>query len=265
MNKSLSFPLISELPKLLDASDWEWQTPPPRDDGLGMPPWWWIGTDRSGRRWLVKMSNGFCAYREHVFASLAQRLGISCQSSTYLFILSEKAEPRLHTRCSEPYQLAIWLMEEHAPQSCSTTCALSEVIGKYTDYSAIKRAGVSGIAHFEDLVRGDVLGHLCGQFETHGHFVTCDHEYVVIDNELMFAETPGLNGCHWHDNDAARLLITEVCQDLFSVGDRELQEIATIPNGFTILHGRDLYDDLLAAKAEASKYLDLFDEPSKRK
>ena len=80
MNGLRSFPSISELPKLLDASDWEWQRPPLRDDGMGMDANWWIGTDREGRRWLVKMTNGFYAYREHVFASLAQRLGISCQS-----------------------------------------------------------------------------------------------------------------------------------------------------------------------------------------
>jgi hypothetical protein len=90
MNERRSFPLISELPKLLDASDWKWQKPPQRHSGMGMSPEWWIGADRGGRKWLVKMRNGFYAYREHVFASLAQRLRISCLSSAYLLIGSEK-------------------------------------------------------------------------------------------------------------------------------------------------------------------------------
>ena len=41
-----------------------------------MDPDWWIGTDLEGRQWLVKMKGSFYAYREHVFASLAQRAGI---------------------------------------------------------------------------------------------------------------------------------------------------------------------------------------------
>lgn len=260
MNERRSFPLISQLPKLLDASDWSWQKPPQREGRFGMSPEWWIGRDREGRKWLVKMRNGFYAYREHVFASLAQRLGISCQSSAYLLIESEEAEPRLHTRCSEPWQLALCLMDEHATQPCSAACVMSDIFGKATDFAAIRHAQVSGIAHFEDLVRGDALGYLCGQFEPHGHFFTRDHEYVVIDNECMFAGTPGLNGCHWHECDAARQLIIEVCRGLVHTTDQELHELAAIPEGYTISNGRDLCDDLRGAKAAAVEYLDLFDD-----
>lgn len=205
------------------------------------------------------MTGSFYAYREHVFASLAQRLGISCQSSVYILIPSETAKPRLHTRCSEAWQLALWLMEEHEAKPCSGKCALSGVMGQGLDLQAIRRASHLGIACFEDLVRGDALGYLCGQFEPHGHFFTPDHEYVVIDNECMFAGRPGLNGCHWHKCDAARRLIIEVCRGLVSLTDQELREIAAIPEDFTLSHGRDLYDDLGNAKAVAAEYLDLFD------
>ena len=221
---------------------------------------WWIGTDREGRNWLVKMTGSFYAYREHVFASLAQRLGISCQSSTYLLIQSEKAEPRLRSRCSEPYQLGLWLMDEHAAQPCSAICPWAEIHDREIDFATIRRSSVSGVAHFEDLVRGDVLGYLCGQFEPHGDFFLRNHEYVVIDNECMFSGSPCLNSCHWHECYDARPLLIEVCRGLARIGDEELRDFATVPEGYAILNGRDLYDDLRASKAAASEYLDLFDK-----
>ena len=188
---------------------------------------WWIGTDREGRRWLVKMTGSSYAYREHVFALLAQRLGISCQSSTYLLVRSENAEPRLCTRCSEPYQLALWSMDEHSSQPCSWTCPLADIRGKGIDFATIKRLSVSGLASFEDLVRGDVLGYLCGQFEPHGHFFLQNHEYVVIDNECMFAGSPCLHSCHWHECYNARTLLIDVCRGSVRM---EMKKITILPS-----------------------------------
>ena len=254
------FPLNSELPKLIDCSDWMWQKPPRSENWIGMKPDWWVGTDADGGRWLVKMTGGTSGYREHVFTSLAQRLGISCQSSAYLLIASEKAEPRLHTQGSEPYQLALWLMDEHADQPCSADCVCADIFGKDMDFPAIRRASTAGIAFIEDLVRADVLGHLCGQDEPHDHFLTCNHEYVSIDHELMFVREPGLNGCHWHDCKTARPVMLEVCRNLERIEDHELLEFTTIPNGYVISGGRNVHDDLLRAKAAAIEYLELFDD-----
>ena len=79
-----SFPAIVNLPVHVVATNWNWSRPEPkRNMAFGLKPEWWIGTDDVGRRWVVKMSGSDCAYREHVFAALAQRLDISCQSSMY--------------------------------------------------------------------------------------------------------------------------------------------------------------------------------------
>jgi len=256
-----SFPKIRELPQLIDASDWVWQKPSLHDDKARIKAEWWIGTDSDGTKWLLKMTGGFYAYREHVFASLAQRIGISCQSSAYVLIGSESAEPRSQTEFSEPFQLAIWLMDEHADKPCSLTCPWSiySATCRNGDYLNIHQASTDGVSYFDDLMRGDVLGYLCGQFEPHDHFLTSQHEYVVIDNELMFAAERGvkrsLNGCRWLKFDAAGSLVTEVCRNFVQITDKELHEIAEIPKGYSISNGRNLYHDLRAAKAAASDYL----------
>ena len=254
------FPRNSELPQLIDCSDWVWQKPPRRQNCSGMKPEWWIGTDADGGRWLVKMRDGTFGYREHVFTSLAQRLGISCQSSAYVLIASEKAEPRLHTLDSEPYQLALWLMDEHTNQPCSADCCCAHFFGKNMDFPAIRRASTAGIAFIEDLVRADMLGHLCGQDEPHDHFLTCNHEYVSIDHERMFVREPSLNSCHWHDCESARPVILEVCRNFVLVGDDELLEFAKLPGGYMVSGRENLYADLIHAKTVATDYLDLFEE-----
>ena len=234
------------------SSGWRWRKPAPRDHWMGMDPDWWIGTDAEGRRWLVKMKGSFYAYREHVFASLAQQIGISCQSSTYLLIPSENVEPRRYTRNSEAYQLAIWLMDEHGAQSCSPTCPLATFF-RQQRFRRIVSTRDLGIADIDDSARGDVLGHLCGQFEPHGHFFTRDHEYVVIDNECMFAEKPSLRQCRWVQNVDDRPMVREVCQSLVDISDEELRTITAVPADYAILSGRNLFDDLCAAKAAVSK------------
>ena len=54
MNGLRSFPLIRELRKLLDASDWGWQKPSAAEvTGPGMDPDWWIGLTAKGETgWL---------------------------------------------------------------------------------------------------------------------------------------------------------------------------------------------------------------------
>lgn len=237
------------------GSDWIWQKPPVREGWLGADPDWWIGTDTNNCKWIVKMTGGFYAYREHVFASLAQRLGMSCQSSAYLIIPSADAEPRRSTRNSEPYQLAIWLMNEHGAEPCSADCPLKLL--NQANFHKMHDAD-SKIPHIGDAARADVLGHLCGQFEPHGHFFTVDHEYVVIDNEGMFADPPSLRECRWIEQLEDRSMVAGVCRDLVDVSDTELQSIAAIPQDYVLLTGHEVFEDLRAAKDAASEYLDLF-------
>jgi hypothetical protein len=130
------------------------------------------------------------------------------------------------------------------------------------NFQEINKARDSGISCFDDLVRGDILGHLCGQLEPHGHFITRHHEYVVIDNECMFAQAPCLNEYQWLDVEGIRPVIIGVCRGLVGVPAAELRSLASVPNGYTVANGRDLYDDLCAAKAAANEYLAIFDEGS---
>jgi hypothetical protein len=153
-------------------------------------------------------------------------------------------------------------MEEHAPHPCTAECILSDIIGKEIDFAAIERGCASGILCFKDLVRGDVLGHLCGQHEPHDSFFTRDHEYVVIDNECMFSTESSLHECHWHDYDTAHPVIIEVCRGLSTITDQEFREMATLPEGYVISNGFDLYDLLLAARAASEEYLYLFNDAS---
>jgi hypothetical protein len=150
-------------------------------------------------------------------------------------------------------------MDEHGAQSCSATCPLASFF-RQQSFRGIRDAGDLGIAYIEDAARADVLGHLCGQFEPHGDFFTRDHEYVVIDNECMFAEKPFLRQCRWLENADDRPMVKDVCQRVVDATDAELRTIAAVPTGYDILNGRDLFDDLCAAKVAAAEYLDIFEE-----
>jgi hypothetical protein len=224
----------------------------------GMKPAWRIGVDRESRKWLVKMTGSFYGYREHVFASLAQRLGLSCQSSTYLLIDQNNKNIHRESGNAERFQLAVWLMDEHARQPCSPTCPFQEAYGKQVDFQSIMRARDSGLTHFDDLIRGEILGHLCGQLEPHGDFITSDHEYVMIDNECMFHDDkPCLSACEWNGK-KTRPIVIGVCKSLVNVHEDELRSIATVPDGYTVTKGRNLYDDLCAAKTAANEYIERY-------
>lgn len=251
-------PKIVDLPRLLVASEWKWRRPA-GDEARNLKQDWWIGTDPQSRQWLIKMTGSSYAHREQVFARLAQRLGISCQSSTYVVIENDSVLQR-PSGDAEPYQLAIWLMEQHEGRACSPSCVCSAAINRRLSFDDIVRAKNAGLAYFDDMVRGDVLGHLCGQFEPHGRFFTRNHEYVVIDNECMFHDQPCLNQYSRLDEPGVRPVIIELCRKFVSLGDDELRAIVAIPKNYAISPGRDLFEAVLSARAAAGEYLELFDE-----
>jgi hypothetical protein len=200
------------------------------------------------------MTGSFCSYREHVFSSLAQRLGISCQSSAYVIVQPDALPPRDSYKHLDRCQLAISLIEEHFEEPCSPDCVMKEVIGKSMSFDDIDRLSAKGVSHFKDWVCGDALGHLCGQFEPHDHLFTKDHQYVVIDNELMFAGSPCLEECSWWEEENARPLIAALCRKFVELSDDELRAMATIPEGYSVLGGRDLYGDLQQAQQSAMAF-----------
>jgi hypothetical protein len=120
----MTFPLSRSLPLLLHACDWIWQ--PPSTDLR-----FWLGEDAENGRWLVKMRGGFYGVRERAFSIIAQALGISCQSSTFLKIprkrsRSSASSPDIRS-AEDSYQLAILFLEEHANHYCGHGCALEEL------------------------------------------------------------------------------------------------------------------------------------------
>jgi hypothetical protein len=73
----------------------------------------------------------------------------------------------------------------------------------------------------------------------------------------MFAGSPCLNDCHWHDCHEARPLLIEVCRGLVRIGDEELYDFTKVPEGYVVSYRRNLYNDLRKAKEVASEYLEL--------
>jgi hypothetical protein len=111
-------PNLIDLPHQLVADDWQW-----RPFKRGLHGQSWIGTDEHGRDWLVKMTGSFFALRERVFDSIAQALGLSCQSCVFL-TLPEHAEPLRHAKDAEVYQGAITFIQKHKSKPCWTDCEL---------------------------------------------------------------------------------------------------------------------------------------------
>lgn len=248
-----AFPAISDLPTLFDATNWSWHSPPGHNRHIGIKPEWWIGTDETGTRWLVKMRGSSMAHREHVFAALAQRLNISCQSSSYLLMPSHDSVPRIHSPDSEDHQLALVLLEEHEPISCSSQCLLSTVWGKTLTDKVMQSAELVGSSNYLDLVRGSALGFMCGQSEPSDFIITPDHDYVVIDNEMMFGCGSCLLDCEWFKTSSRQSVVEELCLRLVEIPDEDLAKIATPPANYPV--SDDLEIHLLAAKEGAARYL----------
>lgn len=126
------------------------------------------------------------------------------------------------------------------------------------DLTEMAHAAKSGLANIHDSLRGDVIGHLCGQSEPHGHFVTRAHEYVIIDNECMFADSPSLRECHWVKQQDAQPLILEVCRGVASLSDEELATLSSLPAGYDLFNAPDAPSMLRLARIAALEYVDLF-------
>jgi hypothetical protein len=222
------FPLIAELPALLVANEWCWEPCSFRGECV-------IGIDPESRRWLVQIRGSQRAYQEHVFARLAQHLGISCQSSVLLQIPSSNFPPLDDTLNNDTSQLAIWLMEEHDSGNCAASCLFKDGLAKSTaSESDLLQWLNSGLPHVVDLVKGDLLGYLCGGAEKPDRFWTADHQYVVIDNERMFECEPNLSACPWMDWSTGRNLAKELLECLASIPDEELCRMAELPSGYVV-------------------------------
>ena len=230
----MSFPPINELPPVLRTSGWSWEpyvTP-------SFPSYdFWVGSDPAGRRWLTKLHGDFYAYREIVFARLAQRMGWSCQSSTFM-VLDERSaehlgvpENRLHA--------AHWFLEEHPHKACSGNCPMANLYGH--PINTVDDLVGSGVKHIEDWPKSEVAAALFGANEPPGRLFTITHEFVIIDSEQMFSTGPtDVTMTSWwdkHDGSpclSGRQLTLEVCSSVGRLSDNDLAEALAIPNGVRI-------------------------------
>jgi len=201
----------------------------------------WIGTDRDGHDWLVKLRGGFRAYRERAFGIMAQHLGISCQSATFLTLAPDSA-PLQQTPTAEPIQGAIRFLREHKPGDCGETCPLRDLNAAFEaadDNVAVLRG--SSIDHAIDWVRGEMLGYLCDMHEPPGRLFTTAHEFVQVDNELMFTNgSADLRECHWLKRESgawSEAGIDEalrLCAAVANLPESVLARAAEIPDGFPV-------------------------------
>jgi hypothetical protein len=256
MSDTNSFPTITDLPSYVVAADWTWDRPKPRSDPYhGCSSDWWIGTDNAGRRWVVKMRGSNYAYREHVFSALAQRLGIACQSSVYL-VIPPKAPPLLNTINSESYQLALWFFEEHRRPCLQENCPLNLLSISLDTEADIEKYISCGVLNAIDRLNGEILGYLCGQHEPPGLLYTKSHEFIQVDNELMFSEDPvDLQNCEWLRFSIGKQCAATVCKKLSEIDDSELLNFSKVPQDYWVHDENEVPRRLIAAKRAAIAHL----------
>lgn len=250
-----SFPLMSELPRVIDTTDWIWE----RFNATVTPSCnFWIGIDHEGSRWLTKLRGVNRAYREIVFAQLAQAMGWSCQSSVFMRIDRRSAQ-KLGVQEGEVHA-AHWFLDEHPRLPCSLVCALDFFSGKKID--ALEDLLGSTIAHLMDWPKSEFAAYLFGGTEIPGGLFTAEHEFVIIDSELMFASQPcEFETCRWWNEPSGqpsrsgRALAFDVCNDLLSLSEREIREALTIPVGIDIPDSEIIGSRLRASRNYAAEKL----------
>jgi hypothetical protein len=228
-----SFPLISDLPDVIDTRGWQWShfTAPVAPSSN-----FWVGVDREGNRWLTKLRGDFYAYREIVFGRLAQRMKWSCQSSVFIRIDADSAKV-LMTEVGEIHA-AHWFMDEHVHPPCGDSCSLLPLLNQGVEF--VEDLNGLSISHILDWPKSELAACLFGGNEPPGRLFTKFHEFVIIDSELMFASSPASFACTtwWGEQHAPRQsaiqLAKEVCSDFLSIGLSGLQSALLVPRCISV-------------------------------
>lgn len=219
-----SFPKIQDVPPLLSTVSWAWEryrTPtfPSRD--------FWIGTDLSGNLWLTKLKGGFYGYRELVFGRLAQRIGWSCQTSTFAE-LDDEAVQILGKPNMERFHAVHWFMPEHPPRKCTHNCPMSFLLDR--SISSIDDLTGSEILHLLDWPKSEFAACLFGGNEPPDRLFTLAHEFVIIDSEMMFASKPSaVSGTRWWNSPdetpsiRGQQVALEVCSEVAALAESEIE------------------------------------------
>jgi hypothetical protein len=250
-----SFPLMAELPKSMDTTGWSWvqiSKSGHASDGF------WIGTDPQGNRWLTKLRGSFYAYREIVFAQLAQNMGWSCQSSVFIRLDAESA--RNLGRKANEIHAAHWFLEEHPHPPCRAGCALQPLAGH--EVRAPNDLLFPEIAGLIDWPKSEIAAYVFGGNEPPGRLFTLSHELVVIDSEQMFSTSPcDFSNSSWlqqEDGEASPSglrMAKQVCQDISGLTPAAIQLALTIPPGFSIELGWPIASYIHAGIQFATDYV----------
>jgi hypothetical protein len=213
-----------------------------------------IGIDHESTRWLVPIRGSIKAHQEHVFSLLAQRLGISCQSSVYLHIPATNRPAMEDTVNEECSQLAICLIDEHPKQKCGEDCPLGEFKNSIETEDQLDQFVNSGLPHVGDFVNGDILSYLCGGAEKNDRLWTIAHEYVLIDNERMFECEANLEECWWMKFPTGEKLACEISRRLTLISDNELRAMTKLPDTYHLNTSKDYGECLIRTKQLAGTF-----------
>jgi hypothetical protein len=254
------FPKIDKLPVLLFSNRrWRWRK-------FELRPEFWVAVDEQDRSWLVKMTGKRYSVREHIFAVLAQKVGLCAQSSTYLLLRNTdppRHDPRQDTG---KHQLAIWIVEEHAQRRCRNRCQYLSPRTVINDdwWQLWLRSGVRNPWHWFEL---QVLGLICGQHEPSGGIVTKGHVIVGFDNEQMFGGWPferrkwshnavrEINENIWVTLPKGPQRIRSLCKRVMKRSDSQLDEIVAVPKGYRAKSVAGGYRKWLAQARSTAAYL----------
>jgi hypothetical protein len=82
-----------------------------------------------------------------------------------------------------------------------------------------------------------------------------EHEFVQIDNELMFSSGPvNLEDCRWLRFRIGLQCAENICEGLSKISDAELLHLAEIPKGYVVSRKNNIRRRLLAARGAADNY-----------
>lgn len=249
-----SFPRMQDLPPVVDTNGWRWEqyrTP-------SFPSYnFWRGFDQDGTRWLTKLRGDFYAYREIVFARLAQKMGWSCQSSVFMK-LDVKSGKELGVPAG--VHAAHWFLEEHPSVACGPECPKEGLRGR--QIHTVDDLADSGIHHIMDWPKSQIAACLFGGNEPPDRLLTTAHELVIIDSEQMFStdpcdirETAWWNDRNGSPSESGRRLTLEVCRDLCELSPLDLQEALQIPEGVSVEQPWPIAPKLAASHEYARHFL----------
>ena len=164
----------------------------------------------------------------------------------------------------EPYQGANWFLNEHPQEACSLVCPRKELEAQLNNPGGdpVSVLRHSKVAFALDLARGDMMACLCGANEPSDRLLTCNHEFVMVDNERMFSSDPSSPmKCRWIERPSGQVsehgltLERELCFAFAGVTDSEISKLCCIPPGYHVEERWSISDKLICARDKAKKLL----------